>query len=221
MSTIWTSTCGRLTVKLALMAFIVFPAIIAVLGGICFALGFVFSAKGAALHHFSRFGSLTWVSCVGMSSTTLADILIALSMCWYLYHKRTGLSRADSVVMTLMSYSINTGLLTSMLSIGMLVSFVVAPTKLIYAAFFWPMGKCYVNSFLAILNNRTFLRERLSNGDSISAFALSPFPDNETPFKTESTPFAVTVHRSATADFARGKHDCEPGLSTLGLEKSV
>ena len=71
------------------------------------------------------------VGCIGLGSGVLADALIAFSMCWYLYHKRTGfarheyilspfmpqiwlnfVSRTDSMIMTLMSYSINSGLLT-------------------------------------------------------------------------------------------------------------
>jgi len=67
-----------------------------------------------------------------MGSTALADILIALAMCWCLYHKRTGFAkwvsclfpvvaaqvgwksmyRTDSIIMTLMSYSVNSGMLT-------------------------------------------------------------------------------------------------------------
>ncbi|KAI0287972.1 hypothetical protein BC826DRAFT_728904 [Russula brevipes] len=64
------------------------------------------------LKQYSRFGSLTWATCVGMGSASLADIIIALSMCWCLWHKRTGFARTDSIIMTLMSYSINSGLLT-------------------------------------------------------------------------------------------------------------
>ena len=33
------------------------------------------------------------MTCVGMSSTAVADVLIAVAMCWCLYHKRTGFSR--------------------------------------------------------------------------------------------------------------------------------
>jgi hypothetical protein len=70
------------------------------------------------------------VTCIGLGSGVVADILIAVSMCWFLYHKRTGFTRrvhlspltlyiwlsfvhrTDSMIMTLMSYSLNSGLLT-------------------------------------------------------------------------------------------------------------
>jgi len=67
---------------------IAFPAIIAALGSVTFILGFYFTLKAFELKQFTRFGSLTWVTCVGMGSSSLADILIALSMCWCLWHKK-------------------------------------------------------------------------------------------------------------------------------------
>ena len=84
------------------------------------------------LHLFQSLLLTAWqpVTCIGLGTGVLADALIAFSMCWYLYRKRTGFSRhvhfllrlyskfvnfvfrTDSMIMTLMSYSINSGLLT-------------------------------------------------------------------------------------------------------------
>ena len=66
--------------------------------------------------------------CVAMSTGALLDVLIAGVMCWSLFRKRTGFARqarpveiyavlmfihrTDSVLTTLMAYSVNTGLLT-------------------------------------------------------------------------------------------------------------
>jgi len=189
----------------------VVPMIIAVLGGIYFALGIVFTVKAFTLQRFSRYGSMVWVTCVGLSSAAVADILIALAMCWYLYHKKTGFSKTDSIIMTLISYSINTGLVTSILASGMLVSFVVLRNTLVWEVFFWLMGKCYMNSFLAILNNRDTLRERSSDDNSSNAFHLWSMRPNKTPYKSTTGPtaVAVTVHRTATADFGRSKYDSD------------
>ncbi|KAH9999608.1 hypothetical protein BJV74DRAFT_161468 [Russula compacta] len=106
---------------------IVLPLVIAFLGGICFTLGFVYTARTAVIGEFSHYGSaLIWVTC------------------------RTGFSRTDSMIMTLMIYSINTGLLTSLLSSATLVSFSISPSTLISQVFFWPLSKCYFNSLLAM-----------------------------------------------------------------------
>jgi len=189
---------------------IIVPVIIGVLGGICFALGFVFTERTFALQQYSRYSSLTWVTCVGMGSTALADILIALAMCWCLYHKRTGFAKTDSIIMTLISYSVNSGLLTSILAIGMLVSFVALPTRLIWEQFFWLMGKCYVNSFLAMLNSRDSLRERSSDNNSVGLRISSVQQDRTCHIsRTGPTPVTVKVHRTTTTDFAESEHDDE------------
>ncbi|KAH9013182.1 hypothetical protein EDB83DRAFT_301124 [Lactarius deliciosus] len=90
---------------------IIIPIIIVIFGTACFALGFVFIIRMTALR--SRHMSLIPVTCIGMGSSVAADILIAVSICWSLYRKRTGFARTDSVIMTLMTYSIQSCLLTS------------------------------------------------------------------------------------------------------------
>ncbi|KAI0366593.1 hypothetical protein BV20DRAFT_951811 [Pilatotrama ljubarskyi] len=114
------------------------------------------------LGRFSKFKSLTWVTCLGLGSAAAADILIAVSMCYYLYNKRTGLKRTDSLVTTLMVYSINTGLATSVIGTICVIAFGAMPLNFIWLGFFWIMGKCYVNSFLALLNSRDRLRDKVT-----------------------------------------------------------
>jgi len=69
---------------------IIIPLIVAVLGGLCFSMGFLFTVKAFQLKEYSRYGSLVWVTVVAMSAAAVIDILIASSMSWYLYHKKTG-----------------------------------------------------------------------------------------------------------------------------------
>ncbi|KAH9971632.1 hypothetical protein BJV74DRAFT_799118 [Russula compacta] len=112
----------------------------------------------------------------------------------------------DSMIMTLMIYSINTGLLTSVLATASLIS-----------AFYGPLGKCYVNSLLALLNNRESIREGSSHVESNSGrISYKPGPG--------PTSISVTVHRTANMamDLAGNKDDdsdTEP--STLELKRLV
>ena len=64
-----------------------------------------------------------------MTLSVAADLLIAASMCWYLYRKKTGsarqghpaevsavltfVHRTDSIITTLMAYCINSGLVVA------------------------------------------------------------------------------------------------------------
>ncbi|OCH90895.1 hypothetical protein OBBRIDRAFT_729811 [Obba rivulosa] len=86
----------------------------------------------------------------GCRCASAADVLIAGAMCWSLYTKRTGIAR------------INTGLLTSILALTVIITFSIMPVNFVWLSFFWIMGKCYVNSFLALLNSRENLREKAS-----------------------------------------------------------
>ncbi|KAI0669207.1 hypothetical protein C8Q78DRAFT_1070814 [Trametes maxima] len=142
------------------------------------ALHFVFTVQSFILGRFSKFKRLTWVTCVGLGAAAAADIIIAIAMCYYLYRKRTGLKRTDSIVTTLMVYSINTGLTTRFAQF----QFGAMPTNFVWLGFFWIMGKCYVNSFLALLNSRESLRDRVSK----AAVQLNNVGNNRS-FQTYST----------------------------------
>ncbi|KAH8994399.1 hypothetical protein EDB86DRAFT_1273311 [Lactarius hatsudake] len=170
----------------------------------------------------SRHASLIPVTCIGMASSVVADILIAGSMCWFLYHKRTGFARTDSVIMTLMTYSVHSGLLTSVLACAVLISFAMAPSAKYSDIFLWPMGKLYANSLLAMLNSRDYVRERSSaDNKHDNAFALSSIRVGQRSEgdKSRRPPVSVTVHRSATTDFPQGKHGHDVESSTVENSK--
>ncbi|KAN0127838.1 hypothetical protein V8E53_014343 [Lactarius tabidus] len=189
---------------------IIIPTIIVLLGTNCLAFGFVFTARSSALRVFSRYNSLIGITCIGLGSSVVADILIAFSMCWYLYHKRTGFARTDSMIMTLMSYSINSGLLT-------------CTNSMIWEIFFWPMGKIYANSLLAMLNSRDHLRERSTTDKAENAYGLSSFriAQGGTADKCGSKPTAVSisVHHSQTTDFPEVKHNHDVESATAEMRK--
>ncbi|KAI9435450.1 hypothetical protein H4582DRAFT_1969461 [Lactarius indigo] len=130
----------------------------------------LFAVKEFALGPFSRFHSLLWVSCVGVAAIVMTDLLIAAAMCWSLYRWRTGFARTDSLIMTLMAYSINSGLLTSALALAAVINFAVSPSSRLWLAFSWAMSKCGVNSLLAMLNSRDFILELSETNNPDNAF---------------------------------------------------
>ncbi|KAH9925451.1 uncharacterized protein BXZ73DRAFT_103326 [Epithele typhae] len=130
----------------------------------------VFTVDAFRLGEFAKFSSLTWEIILGLGGSTVADIIIAVAMCYYLYRRRTGLRRTDSLVTALMVYSVNSGMTTSVIATLSLILFLAMPTNLIWIAVFWLIGKCYVNSFLAL---RDHLRDRAHHGGVVplSSFA--------------------------------------------------
>ncbi|KAN0141820.1 hypothetical protein V8E53_000282 [Lactarius tabidus] len=181
---------------------IICPAIIVVLVVFVFALGVFFIERGAVLNRFSTFHSLNWVSSAGMTTSVVADLLIAASMCWYLFRQRTGCARTDSVITILMAYSLNSGLLTTILAGATVIVFLVSPSSLIWMPVNWVMCKCYVNSLLAMLNSRDYLRGRSAaspssndDGFNMSSIRIDPL-SNAHGTKSGPAGVPVTVHRS-------------------------
>ncbi|KAF8269873.1 hypothetical protein EI94DRAFT_1724080 [Lactarius quietus] len=133
---------------------------------------FLRSLSFATTHISDRYHSLIWLVRLAMGQCVVADVLIAVAMCWALYRKKTGLASTDSMIMTLMTYTIHSGLLTSLLGAAMMISFIVLPESLIPMAIVFSMGKCYVNSVLAMLNSRDYVRGRSNLDDSNNSFKM-------------------------------------------------
>ncbi|KAH9039808.1 hypothetical protein EDB85DRAFT_222314 [Lactarius pseudohatsudake] len=164
-------------------------------------------AKQFALKRFSGAHSYVWPSYTTVGAVALADGLVATSMCWSLYRRRTGFAKTDSIILTLMVYSINSGLLTSVLGITAIICFVTLPTTMVSLALSWVLTKCYLNSLLAMLNSRNYVRDR-SDPDSESGNPDNAYHLTSIRFgQLSEAAVTVTVHRSTTLDYGRNKSD--------------
>ncbi|KAK0487300.1 hypothetical protein IW261DRAFT_1653225 [Armillaria novae-zelandiae] len=116
-----------------------------------------------------------WVTSAGNGSSAAADILIAASLCFYLSKNRTGHRKTDSLITTLIGYSLTTGLVSSLIRIVIVITFATMPNNYIWLAFCWVGGKCYVNSFLASLNCRNSLRDKATQSPDTTSPQLTTF----------------------------------------------
>ncbi|KAG1861759.1 hypothetical protein DFJ58DRAFT_871699 [Suillus subalutaceus] len=89
-------------------------------------------------------------------TVAFADILIASSLCYILATSRTGFSRMDLFITKLTVYIVNTGFLTSMCSIAVIITCAAMPNNYIFQALEFILIKLYVNSYLALLNARHY-----------------------------------------------------------------
>lgn len=207
----------------------IFPVIIIVsMSLVGNALGFYTMAKQLAEGQVAnRFGDFEWVGIFATAETVVVDVLITGSMCWALYRNKTGFTRTDSMIMTLMAYSINTGLLTTwaprhvhqrpktnftrLSATAMTVTLSIAPRSLIPMAIYFPLGKCYVNSVLAMLNSRGYVRDLGSPNNSDNSFSLTSIrvvpPSESFGSKSKPTNISVIVHRSTALVDAQSKSD--------------
>jgi len=86
----------------------------------------------------------------------LADVSITISLCWYLHSRRTGIKRTEKLLDRLIILAINRGLITAVAQVGFLVFNVAAPGKNYWYPFHQSIGKLYTNSYLAMLNIRSY-----------------------------------------------------------------
>ncbi|KAI0660103.1 hypothetical protein C8Q70DRAFT_1053340 [Cubamyces menziesii] len=116
--------------------------------------GTYFAVEGLRVDNMVQVHHYSWSFYAGFGAEVAADAIITISQCLLLVQMRTGLERTDSIISLMMKYSINTGLLTSICAILVLVTYSAQPTNFIYFAFYFVYSKLYVNSLLATLNAR-------------------------------------------------------------------
>ncbi|KAK0480374.1 hypothetical protein IW261DRAFT_1593514 [Armillaria novae-zelandiae] len=103
--------------------------------------------------------TLSWK--LSASSGIAFDVITTMAMILSLYRSRSGMKRSNHVITILMLFTVNTNLVTTFLSIGSLVTYLVLPDATIYGGITFLLSKSYLNSFLAILNTREYLREKM------------------------------------------------------------
>nr|GAT52146.1 predicted protein [Mycena chlorophos] len=116
------------------------------------------------------------ISINALSTTT--DVIITTTLCFMLYRTRPASLETESMVNRLILFTINTGLLTSLCAVASLVSLVISPQTLIYASFYFCIGRLYSNALLASLNARAVIRGRINDVDSNFHIKSSALPVN-------------------------------------------
>ncbi|KZS87175.1 hypothetical protein SISNIDRAFT_491319 [Sistotremastrum niveocremeum HHB9708] len=103
-----------------------------------------------------------------LSTSLCSDVVITLSMCYYLHSSRTGYKKTDTLLTSLILYSINTGIITAVGDAIVMAMFLGFPDNVAFFAIFEITIELYANAILTSLNTRTTLRSRLINGSTAS-----------------------------------------------------
>ncbi|EMD31233.1 hypothetical protein CERSUDRAFT_100581 [Gelatoporia subvermispora B] len=137
---------------------IVIPVVVTSFSLAQFAFGMFYTVRIAQDPSISTFTAISWASTAGLACSMTADITITCSLCYYLRKIRSGVSRTDKLINVLVLYTVNTGLVTSVLAIcAITVSNVTLGTNWFVIPFSL-VSKCYVNTAIATLNAREKLR---------------------------------------------------------------
>jgi len=105
-------------------------------------------------------------------SICVADSMIAGFLCVLLWNSRSGIRRTNSVISTLILYTVTTGLLTSVVAIATLIIMLTAKGTYAYAGAFYMLSKLYFSSLLATLNRREKIRTQMDDTSGIVSVPL-------------------------------------------------
>ncbi|PAV15923.1 hypothetical protein PNOK_0878100 [Pyrrhoderma noxium] len=119
-----------------------------------FVLTTFFFYKGVRMESFIDLLSLDWLLKLTNSINAVTDILITATLIALLHRSRTGFRRSDNMINRLILFTVNTGALTSILAIIIVIMIQLYPTTLIYVAFYCCISRFYTNTLLATLNAR-------------------------------------------------------------------
>jgi len=122
------------------------------LGGL--GLSIAFTVKSFMLPDLFSVVKLRFLGTASLSVGVLTDIVIAAALCYFLNKLRTGYHKSDSLASSLIRYAINTGALTSVVSITTVILYNIMPNNLIFIGVFFILSKLYAISFMATLNTR-------------------------------------------------------------------
>ncbi|KAG2137928.1 hypothetical protein DEU56DRAFT_803120 [Suillus clintonianus] len=109
-------------------------------------------------HSFSDLVGVEWSTYMALAAISCGDVLNASSLCYLLATSRTGFSSTDSSIIKLMGFIIDTGCLTSVCSIVAIITCAVMPKNYVFLGIECLVAKLYVNSFIALLNARHYLK---------------------------------------------------------------
>ncbi|KAL1940973.1 hypothetical protein VTO73DRAFT_7609 [Trametes versicolor] len=169
-----------------------------------------------------------WIVSVAYGLAVVCDLITALALIFVLRRSRTGVKRTDTVVDALIMYTVNTGLLTTILGTLVFAFAIVYPDNLIYAGLSIPGVKLYSNSVLAMLNSRRSLSERMMQGFEAGTHDEGRAGRPQTPHTVLETwnirqmPVTLPVTMDSTRSLGTHSDSAEPPSSgrTVDVEKA-
>ncbi|KAH0580113.1 hypothetical protein H2248_002919 [Termitomyces sp. 'cryptogamus'] len=133
---------------------LIWPMIVAMIVASGYAIGIVLAIKTYGLSTFADLSTMSWVVYASFAWITGIDVVIAITMCFYLTQSRSEFSKTNSKIVFIMQMVLISGFLTSACSLMALITFATMPDTLVFLGITFILTRLYINSFLAMLNVR-------------------------------------------------------------------
>ncbi|KAJ7718438.1 hypothetical protein B0H16DRAFT_423118 [Mycena metata] len=114
---------------------------------------FVLALTGTTIQKYLT--RVMWLIEVVVVVGAAVDMILAVSLCYYLsFWRHGGFRRMSKLVNQIMTWTLQTGGITTTGALALLVTFTTMKDNLVYLAFFFIMAKLFSNSLLFSLNAR-------------------------------------------------------------------
>lgn len=122
-----------------------------------------------SVHEFER--RFKWLLTFILAVGAAVDVIIAGSLCYFFRRLRATLfKRTVKVINQIMIWTVETGLLTSVAAVAMLVCFLLMQGNFIWIAIFTFLAKLFSNAFLVALNARNVTHDQEPPDHKSSSF---------------------------------------------------
>lgn len=152
-------------------------------------LGVVFINSHSIPNFFANF---QWLVTTQFVLSAAVDVLNTVSLCFYLLRRRTDFKSTQRMVDKLVMYTIETGLITSMCAVAIVILSLVIPHTMVDIAIFMFYPKLFSNSFFTALNARTALRQTGTDITHVWSTGVSGF-ETATSGALQSRPVEVPL----------------------------
>jgi hypothetical protein len=147
-------------------------------------IGIIITAKAFHIKTFFQLDTVSGLLYANFACGTGGDLSLALALSILLWRSKTGFKQTDSLIRILMVYTVNTGMIVALDAFMGMVMYAIMPNNFIFLGFYLLLSKLYLNSYLAALNAREDLRDRMDEPVSIH---LSQISHSRGRYDTEST----------------------------------
>jgi hypothetical protein len=147
-------------------------------------IGIIITAKAFRIQSFMQLDTLSGLLYANFACGTGGDLSLALALSILLYRSKTGFRQTDSLIHILMVYTVNTGMIVAFDAFMGMIMYAIMPNNFIFLGFYLLLSKLYLNSYLAALNAREDLRDRMEEPVSIH---LSQISHSRGRYDTENT----------------------------------
>ncbi|KAE9395437.1 hypothetical protein BT96DRAFT_146360 [Gymnopus androsaceus JB14] len=144
---------------------LIVPSIICLLVLVQFVLALVWVIKLQQLKLIIDLPTTLNMATAATSTDMIGDAMVTISMIYYLRKNRTSFKQTKHIINTLVTYTVNTGLLTIIFTSTSLLLLTIrgSPNSLLFAPFFLIEFRLYACSFMSVLNSRTELKGERDN----------------------------------------------------------